>query len=209
MAAQEQKTVLIAISNSITSGRISTIMKEKGWICKKTSDGDETVDQYVKIKPEIVFIGLNLSTINGHVAALEIREIDPNARIIFVSSKTRLSKVQDAAYSAGAVGILTTPLTKSQLNEKWDKFFLEIPDAPGLADLDELYPEIIHKKEVEISPPPPPLLPPLSQNLPLPNISLEKKGKRKWKRIIFTLITISSLTLIIFYTELIDLSNII
>ena len=54
MAAQEQKTVLIAISNPITSGRISTIMKEKGWICKKTSDGDETVDQYVKIKPEIV-----------------------------------------------------------------------------------------------------------------------------------------------------------
>ena len=37
---------LIAINNSITAGRINTIMKEKGWLCKKTSDGDKTVDQY-------------------------------------------------------------------------------------------------------------------------------------------------------------------
>ena len=195
MNSQEQKTALVAISNPITSGRISTIMKEKNWICIKTSDGDEAVDFYVEKKPKIVFISLDLSTINGHVTALEIREIDPAARIVFVSSKTRISKVEDAAYSAGAVGILTTPLTKSKINQKWDNFFLSIPEAPGLVDLDTLYPEITGKEEKENIPPPPPPLPPLTQIPPSPASPQKKKRNRKWIRIILPLIILSSLTL--------------
>ncbi len=195
MNPQEQKTALIAISNPITSGRLSTIMKEKKWLCTKTSDGDETVDYYVKKKPKIVFISLELSTINGHVTALEIREIDPAARIVFVSSKTRISKVEDAAYSVGAVGILTTPLTKSKINEKWDSFFLEIPEAPGLADLDTLYPEIIDKKEDDKPLPLPPPLSPLTQIPSIPDLSQERKKKRKWIKIILPLLILSSLTL--------------
>ena len=195
MNSQGQKTALIAISNPITSGRISNIMKEKKWICTKTSDGDETVDYYVKKKPKIVFISLELSTINGHVTALEIREIDPEARIVFVSSKTRISKVEDAAYSAGAVGILTTPLTKAKINEKWDSFFLEIPEAPGLADLDTLYPEIIDKKEDDPPLPPLPPLPSLTHMPSILDLPQEKKKKRKWIRIILPLLILSSLTL--------------
>ena len=195
MDSQEQKMALVAISNPITSGRISTIMKEKNWICIKTSDGDEAVDFYVKKKPKIVFISLDLSTINGHVTALEIREIDPGARIVFVSSKTRILKVEDAAYSAGAVGILTTPLTKIKINEKWDSFFLEIPEAPGLVDLDTLYPEIIEKKEKDNTLPPLPPLPPLTQIPPISTSPQEKKRKRKWIRIIIPLIILSSFAL--------------
>ena len=195
MNSQEQKTALVAISNPITSGRISTIMKEKNWICVKTSDGDEAVDYYVKKKPKIVFISLDLSTINGHVTALEIREIDPGARIIFVSSKTRISKVEDAAYSAGAVDILITPLTKTKINEKWENFFLEVPEAPGLVDLDTLYPEIIEKEEENNTLLPPPPLPPLTQIPDIPISTQENKRKRKWNRIILSLVILSSLTI--------------
>ncbi|RJU84731.1 MAG: response regulator [Candidatus Poseidoniales archaeon] len=195
MNSQEQNMALVAISNPITSGRISTIMKEKNWTFVKTSDGDEAVDYYVKNKPGIVFISLDLSTINGHVTALEIREIDPGARIVFISSKTRISKVEDAAYSAGAVGILTTPLTKTKINEKWDNFFLEIPEAPGLADLDTLYPEIKEKEEEENILPPLPPLPPLTQIPDILNFPQENKRKRKWIRIILPLVILSSLTL--------------
>jgi CheY-like chemotaxis protein len=201
MNSQEQKTALVAISNPITSGRITTIMKEKNWICIKTSDGDEAVDYYVKKKPTIVFISLDLSTINGHVTSLEIREIDPSARIVFVSSKTRISKVEDAAFSAGAVGILTTPLTKTKINEKWDNFFLEIPEAPGLVDLDTLYPEIIEKEEEDITLLPPPPIPPLDQIADIPNFKQKNKRKRKWIRIILPLAILSSL-IIYFFLDL-------
>lgn len=207
MDSEDQKIALIAISNPITSGRISTIMKEKNWLSKKTSDGDKAVDIYVKYKPKIVFISINLSTINGHVTALEIREIDANARIIFITSKTRISKVEDIAYSAGAVGILTTPLTKSKVNEKWNSFFLEIPEAHGLPDLDVLYPEIAHNKQIEKIPPPIPPLPPLSQFPTIPNVQQEKKIKRRWFRIVLPLfIIISSILYFLLKLEYFELN---
>ncbi len=208
MTAQKQKIALIAINNSITAGRINTIMKEKGWTCNKTSDGDKTVDKYVEYNPEIIFISLDLTSMDGHITALEIREIDPNARIVFVSSKTRLSKAQDAAYSAGAVGVLITPLTKSKINEKWKDFFSKIPDAPGLDDLDELYPELIHNEDNTLPPLPLPelILPPANTNFS--DVPKEKKEKRKTKKIIFTLLILSSLIGVIFYSGLIDITSI-
>ena len=43
MPSDTEKIALIAISNPITSGRINTIMKQKGWSSKIHSDGDEAL----------------------------------------------------------------------------------------------------------------------------------------------------------------------
>jgi len=188
MSTESQKIAFIAISNKITSGRINTIMHQRGWSCKICSDGDEAVDEYVKLRPDIVFIGLNLTTLNGHIAALEMRESDQNARIAFVTSKTRISKAEDAAYSAGAVGILITPLTQTKIDQEWDNLFSDIPDAPGLTDLDELYPDI---------PPRIGNLPPLPTLIPLletPNLSKPKKKKRTFLKIIILISLMLSIT---------------
>ena len=173
MSSDTEKIALIAVSNPITSGRINTIMKQKGWSSQIHSDGDKAVDSFVQLKPSIVFISLNLSTINGHIAALEMREINHEARIVFVSSKTRIKKVQDAAFSSGAVGIIITPLTLSKVDNIWDDIFSEVPDAPGLEDLDELYPVI----PLQQTP-----LPPMAVPLPISSIdsmNIEPKKKKK------------------------------
>ena len=86
-------------------------MSRRGWSVEICQDGDKAVDEYVRLEPEIVFLTLDLPTMDGHIAALEMRETDSKARIIFVSSKARLSKTQDAAYSSGAVATLVTPIT--------------------------------------------------------------------------------------------------
>jgi len=148
------------------------------------------VDEYVRVKPSLVFMDLDLPTMNGHVAALEMRETDPNARIVFVSSRSRLERARDAAYSAGAVAVLTTPLTRADIDEKWEQINSQIPDAPGLADLDELYPEI-----PEQNTPPPQDMPMPSDLPPLPSLPPigEKKTKSKWKTItLITLLVIGS-----------------
>ena len=105
------------------------------------------------MKPSMVFMGLNIPTLDGHIAALEMRESDPQARIVFVTSRSRLQKAVDASYSAGAVAVLTTPLTQSDFDQNWVLMNGPIPDAPGLADLDELYPDI---DEITEKPPIPP-----------------------------------------------------
>ena len=181
MTSDDKPTALIVHENGITASRLKSIMSQRGWASRICNDGDKAVDEYVKMKPNMVFMGLNLPTMDGHVAALEIRESDPEARVVFVVSKSRMSKANDAAYSAGAVSVLVTPLTRADIDQKWVLMNGPIPNAPGLADLDALYPEI------EEEPPDLPPLPTLpvepSQTdappNPLPTLPEPPKPKRK------------------------------
>ena len=142
MTSEERLIALIVHSNRITANRVKSILGQRGWKSEICDDGDKAVDEYVRLKPDMVFMGLNLPTLDGHIAALEMRESDPEARIVFVVSKARKAKADDAAFSAGAVAVLTTPLTRSDLDQNWVVINGPIPDAPGLADLDELYPQL-------------------------------------------------------------------
>ena len=185
MDTESKPTALIVHENRITASRLRSIMRQRGWKSEICDDGDKAVDEYVRIKPDMVFMGLNLPTMDGHVAALEIRESDPQARVIFVVSKSRLAKANDAAYSAGAVTVLVTPLTRSDVDQKWIIMNGPIPDAPGLDDLDELYPDLEEEEQptlpqipmiadgAETHAPPPDELPPL----PEPPVTKRKKRK--------------------------------
>ena len=199
MTTDGKPTALIVHENGFTASRLKSIMSQRGWDSQICDDGDKAVDEYVKMKPNMVFLGLNLPTMDGHVAALEIRESDPEARVVFVVSKSRLSKANDAAYSAGAVSVLVTPLTRADIDQKWVLMNGPIPDAPGLADLDTLYPEL--KEELpdlpplptpqfseglsEISVPPSPIMPPPEPPKP--------KRKRPLLRILISLAIIGSI----------------
>ena len=201
------RVALVVVGNSIIEGRLRNIMSRRGWSVEICQDGDKAVDEYVRLEPEIVFLTLDLPTMDGHIAALEMRETDSKARIIFVSSKARLSKTQDAAYSSGAVATLVTPITFSDVEEKWDDIMGEIPEAPGLPDLDALYPEIEE---------PQPEFPPLSELPPMPVMPLEveqpivkpkKKRRTKLKLFLLSLIIIASTLGIAHYLEYVDLQE--
>jgi CheY-like chemotaxis protein len=196
MTSDDKPTALIVHENGITASRLKSIMSQRGWVSQICNDGDKAVDEYVKMKPNMVFMGLNLPTMDGHVAALEIRESDPEARVVFVVSKSRLSKANDAAYSAGAVSVLVTPLTRADIDQKWVLMNGPIPNAPGLADLDALYPDI--EEEPPALPPLPTLPVETSQTVappsPLPPLP-EPPGRKKrgGLRILILLATVASI----------------
>jgi CheY-like chemotaxis protein len=202
------RVALVVVGNSILEGRLRNIMSRRDWSVEICHDGDKAVDEYVRLEPELVFLTLDLPTIDGHIAALEMRETDPKARIIFVSSKTRLSKTQDAAYSSGAVLTLVTPVAFSDIDEKWEEIMGDIPDAPGLPDLDALYPELEE--------PTPPTLPPLPALPPLPTLPtapepvIEKPKKKRWRKLkllILSLLILSSALGIGHYLEYVNLQD--
>ncbi len=90
MSADESKTALIVIGNSITEGRLQMVLRKRGWTSEVVKDGDKAVDDFVALRPDLVFIAVDIPTLDGHVAALEMRESDPKARIVFVSSRGRI-----------------------------------------------------------------------------------------------------------------------
>ena len=197
MTSDRKLTALIVHENGITASRLKSIMSQRGWSSEICDDGDKAVDEYVKMKPNMVFLGLNLPTMDGHVAALEIRESDPEARVVFVVSKSRLSKANDAAYSAGAVSVLVTPLTRADIDQRWVLMNGPIPEAPGLVDLDALYPELEEEPDL----PPLPTIPhpdsvgtaePPSLTIPLPEPN-KQKSKRSILPIFILLSVITSI----------------
>ena len=211
MTTESKPTALIVHENRITASRLKSIMSQRGWNSQICDDGDKAVDEYVRMKPDMVFMGLNLPTMDGHVAALEIRESDSFARIVFVVSKSRLNKANDASYSAGAVSVLVTPLTRADIDQKWVLMNGPIPDAPGLADLDDLYPDL--EEETTALPPlpslPDPEAPEGIEAHSSPVMLLSELHKPKRKKRLLPMLALLIVALIgvgtAFYLEIIEL----
>jgi len=173
MSEDEPKTALIVVGNPITEGQLQLLLRKRGWKAEITKDGDRAVDQFVALRPDMVFIAVDIPTLDGHVAALEMRESDSKARIVFVASRGGMALAEDAAYSAGAVGVLQTPFSTSSVEEVWESWMGRIPEAPGLSDLDALYPTL-REAEPELPPLPPlPGMPPAPGAVPAPPAGIE------------------------------------
>ena len=206
-----KQTVLIVVGNPMTETSLTGHFERRDWVPIVCDDGDKAVDEYVEKKPDLVLMALDIASLDGHIAALEIRETDFNARIAFVTTRTGKALAEDAAYSAGATAILTTPITTTDLDDVWADMMGDIPGAPGLADLDELYPEMD-----EVAPPLPvmPTLPVMPPMPILPETTVENvvqtppKRKRRWLRRAFLLMLLSLIAAgVAHYTEVMDLSE--
>ena len=196
MSNVEQPLALVVVGNATSEGRIRSIMKHQGWRTEFCGDGDKAVDEYVRLQPDLVFLALDIPSMDGHIAALEMRETDYSARIAIVTSRSGTAKAGDAAYSSGAVGVLVTPLTQSVFDEQWEVMMGEIPPAPGLADLDELYPEVEEETPVL---PMLPLMPTMPETVEMPSDDAPEPEppakKRGWgRRLLILLILVAAAT---------------
>jgi len=164
-------TVLIVDNNQMTMMRLKQIFKQREFNVIECVDGDKAVDEYIRHEPELVMISLDIPTLDGHVAALEMREHGGDCRIVFLAPRRLSETAEDATHSAGAVAWLEKPITDTSLEEKWETILGDIPEAPGIEDLDELHPmkdEDVIEVSIEADGAPLLNLPPL----PLPAIDL-------------------------------------
>lgn len=160
-------TVLVVDNNPMSTRRLTEVFRVKEFHVVVCEDGDKAVDEYIRLDPELVVIALDIPSLDGHLAALEMREHGGEGRIVFVTPRRLASLAQDASHSAGAVAWLEKPVSSAALDEVWEQVLGPIPEAPGLEDLDELYPEDRIKPEPDEGLMPLPPLPGMPA-LPLP-----------------------------------------
>ena len=193
-------TVLIVDNNPMSSMRLTNLFKTRNFNVELCEDGDQAVDEYIRLDPELVVLSLDIPSLDGHLAALEMREHGGESRIVFVAPSRMADLARNATYSAGAVAWLQKPVSGESLGAVWKTILGAIPEAPGLEDLDELYPD-----RIQVEPDEGPLLPlPGTLPLPLPDPSIlpdlpvvlpvesgagkPKKGKLKKKRLVFVVL---------------------
>ena len=164
-------TVLIVDNNPMSSMRLSNLFKTRNFIVELCEDGDQAVDEYIRLDPELVVLSLDIPSLDGHLAALEMREHGGESRIVFVAPARMADVARNAAYSAGAVAWLQKPISGESLEAAWSTILGTIPEAPGLDDLDELYPDRVTIEEdtgpMVVPLPLPGQLPPLGELPPL------------------------------------------
>jgi len=161
-------TVLIVDNNPMSSMRLTNLFKTRNFNVELCEDGDQAVDEYIRLDPELVVLSLDIPSLDGHLAALEMREHGGESRIMFVAPARMAEVAKNATYSAGAVAWMQKPISSESLESVWSTILGAIPDAPGLEDLDELYPDRIQIEADEG-----PLLPlPGTLPLPLPEVSI-------------------------------------
>ena len=66
------------------------------------ASGEEAVELYRRLRPEVVLMDLRMEGVDGLSATRTIRESDPEARIIIVTSYDALD-LREAAREAGAM----------------------------------------------------------------------------------------------------------
>jgi len=194
---EEAPTVLLVDNNQMSLHRLTNIFRQREFNVVTCDDGDKAVDEYIRIDPELVVLALDIPSMDGHLAALEMREHGKDCRILFAAPKRQAQLALDATHSAGAIGWVEKPITASSIDSIWDMVLGPIPDAPGLEDLDTIHPveEMIQIEEDEGPMPLPlPNLPPLPINpLPIEEGTQGKKKSSKAKRLLIVLLLFTGL----------------
>jgi two-component system chemotaxis response regulator CheY len=84
-------------------------------------NGAEALEKYVTLnpKPSIVLMDHRMPIMNGVTATRELKELDPNAVIVFISAD---NSVEAEAIDAGALGFLTKPIRSKDLFDAIHKY---------------------------------------------------------------------------------------
>ncbi len=194
---EEAPTVLLVDNNQMSLHRLTNIFRQREFNIATCDDGDKAVDEYIRLDPELVVLALDIPSMDGHLAALEMREHSKDCRILFSAPKRQAQLAHDATHSAGAIGWVEKPITASSIDSIWDLVLGPIPEAPGLQDLDTIHPveEMIQIEEDEGPMPLPlPEIAPLPINpLPLEERGPQKKKSSKAKRLTIVLVLFTGL----------------
>ena len=91
------------------------IFKEAGFDIAATAiNGKDALEKYhnMKEKPDIILMDHRMPVMNGASATREIKHLDPDTRILFISAD---ETVKNEAMDAGALGFLTKPIRSTEL----------------------------------------------------------------------------------------------
>lgn len=190
---EEAPTVLIVDNNQMSLHRLTAIFRQREFNVVTCEDGDKAVDEYIRLDPELVVMSLDIPSMDGHLAALEMREHGKECRILFSAPKRQAQLAKDATHSAGAIGWVEKPITAGAIESIWSLVLGPIPEAPGLEDLDSIHP-VEEMIEIEEDIAPLPILPlPVLEISPTLSQKKPKKRSGKAKRLLIILVMFTTL----------------
>jgi len=115
------KRIMVVDDAEFTRKMLTLEVEQAGYkVVAEAENGLEAVDLYKIHQPDIVTMDIVMPGMGGIEAVKKIIEIDPNAKIVMLSSMGVGASVQDAV-AAGAKNFILKPYSTSRLIEVLDK----------------------------------------------------------------------------------------
>lgn len=122
--------VLVVDDSLIMRRNVSKILEGLGHsVTAEAKNGHEAIEQYARVKPDLVTMDITMPDMDGIAAVKGIRRIDKCAKIIMVTSHGQEDMVI-SAIRCGASGYLLKPLNAVKLRESIQKVFPSIAEEP-------------------------------------------------------------------------------
>ena len=100
---------------------IKDILSKNGFdIVGEAADGQQAVEKYKELQPDLVTMDITMPEMDGITALKEIRQINPNAKIIMCSAMGQQAMVIDAI-QAGAKDFIVKPFQADRVLEAISK----------------------------------------------------------------------------------------
>lgn len=106
------KKILIVDDSSYFRDLIKDYIKDYDFEILEAFNGEDALNKYIKYKPDIVTMDIDMPIMNGLVASQKILEFDKNANILMCSTLMSIPYYVKKAYEIGAKSTLAKPYTK-------------------------------------------------------------------------------------------------
>lgn len=114
-------------SREAMASRLRSILGDGGLI-ETAADGNEAVLKAVQVRPQMIFMDIEMPVKNGLEAAAVIKQQQPDVHMIFLTAYDRFDYAVGALRS-GAEEYLLKPATETDLRETLQRFFDVVPQA--------------------------------------------------------------------------------
>ncbi|TCT26761.1 two-component system chemotaxis response regulator CheY [Melghiribacillus thermohalophilus] len=111
------KTVLIVDDAAFMRMMIKDILEKNGFeVVGEAQDGNEAIAKYEELSPDLVTMDITMPEKDGITALKEIREMNPQAKVIMCSAMGQQAMVIDAI-QAGAKDFIVKPFQADRVME--------------------------------------------------------------------------------------------
>jgi len=108
--------VMIVDNNAFARSRLKAIFEDLGWdIAGEAATGEEAVESYRLLDPDVVTMGVAMPEMDGISAAREIKKNDPEAKVIVVSALASQKDIVEEAVEAGAATCVPKPFSSEEI----------------------------------------------------------------------------------------------
>ena len=115
------KRILITDDALFMRVTLKNILTKNGYeIAGEASNGRESIEMYRSVQPDLVTMDITMPEMDGISAVKEIRQMDPNAKIIMCSAMGQKNMVMEAV-AAGAKDFIIKPFQPEKVLESIQK----------------------------------------------------------------------------------------